>query len=314
MLGILSAAALAYVLGSSPGPPDADTILDKARAAWASSPYPPEIAFDTTETVTHRSVVSTSHYHAVSDVRTGSVFGSAVSDEEIAHPYTPHGMTFRVVVRGPGPPRYGLTMGAPEHTFDYIGVPRLSPVFSFGLCTGFAFITSQATDPVGDVRRSFGNAPKASPSPAGGSLRVIATVSAKTRDYEATTIGTEMVGDHIDYHLRLVPVRNPSFFRLREVWIRSDTYFIDRAITHGNFSERPFPDLDWTATFVQIEGSAYLASEETTKSFTVNGRHYDSARIDFADVQPTLISSLQRLSFFGYNPDTEPAPLVEPGR
>lgn len=311
VLGILGMAAFTIAAGSQVEAIGADAIFDHARAVWASAVYPREIAFDITETVTHGSIASSSHYHSSADVHDGSVFGGSVSDEEISHPYTPHGIAFRFVVTGPGLPPYGLTLGAPEHTYDFIGVPRLSPAYSFGLCS--EFVTSKpSADLVAEVRAGAGEVRKIAPDE--DQLHVIATVSAKSRDYAATLVGMEQIDGHMDYHLKLVPLKNPSVFRLRDLWVRSDTYETDRAATRGNFSQPPFTESDWVATFREIDGAEYLVSEETTRPFSVNGRHYDSARIVFGLVRSAPISNLQRLSFFGYNPINEPAPLIEPGR
>ena len=52
-----------------------------------------------------------------------------------------------------------------------------------------------------------------------GTIGTIATVSAVDRAYDITLAGIETVGERRCYHLRLRPLRDPTTYPLRDLWI-----------------------------------------------------------------------------------------------
>jgi hypothetical protein len=71
---------------------DPYAIFAQARERWESARYPSQLAYDVVVSVTRRGVNTAAHYHLYYDAQANSVKVNAVSDEELAHPYTPHGI------------------------------------------------------------------------------------------------------------------------------------------------------------------------------------------------------------------------------
>src|SRR5579872_2233859 len=72
---------------------DPYAIYADARTHWEIAQYPPQLSYTVGITVTKHGVASQAHYHSYYDSLTNRVSVNAVSDEEIAHPYTPHGIS-----------------------------------------------------------------------------------------------------------------------------------------------------------------------------------------------------------------------------
>lgn len=274
---------------------DPYAIFAQARERWESARYPAQLAYDVVVSVTHSGAASASHYHLYYDARDNSVKVNAVSDEELAHPYTPHGInTFFNLFGG------SIPLSAPEHTFDYLGVPMLAPNYSFGIASYIAPSTTvDSAELVREIRQQFHD-PSRPPTPAAGTsqLKTIASVEVVRRHYIIAINGTALIDGHQDYDLRLQPVRDPGDYRLREVWIDTQTFATDRLISQGNFVRGGMTGVPWTVTFRQHDGTAYIASESTTQSFRLDRRAYDSATVSFENVRSARIPGYASLMGF----------------
>jgi hypothetical protein len=285
---------------------DPYAIFAQARERWESARYPSQLAYDVVVSVTHRGTASTSHYHLYYDSRANSVKVNAVSDEELAHPYTPHGInTFFNFFGG------AIPMSAPQHTFDFLGVPILAPNYSFGIAPYIAASSSiDSAELVREIRREFHDPPKpGTPAAANSPLKTIASVDVVRRHYVIELNGTTLVDAHQDYDLRLRPVRDPGAYRLREVWIDTQTFATDRLISQGNFVHSGMTGVPWTVTFRQLDGAPYIASESTAQSFTLDRSAYDSASVSFENVRATRLPGYVDLMGFG-GADTLTEPLA----
>lgn len=192
---------------------DPYAIFAQARERWESARYPAQLAYDVAVSVTHSGTASASHYHLYYDAQANSVKVNAVSDEELAHPYTPHGInTFFNLLGG------SIPLSAPQHTFDYLGVPVLAPNYSFGIAP--YIVPSPAANSgelVREIRREFHDPAKPVTAANGNStLKTIATVAVVRRHYIIQLNGTEAIDGHQDYDLRMQPVRHPGDYRLRK--------------------------------------------------------------------------------------------------
>ncbi len=283
---------------------DPYAIFAQARERWESARYPSQLAYDVAVSVTHAGTQSSAHYHLYYDSSADSVKVNAVSDEELAHPYTPHGInTFFNVFGG------SLPLSAPQHTFDYLGVPVLAPNYSFGIAPYVAPAAApDSAELVREIRQEFHDPVKPATASAGDSqLKTIASVAVVRRRYIIELNGTTAIDGHEDYDLRLQPVRDPGDYRLREVWIDTQTFATDRLISQGNFVHGGMTGVPWTVTFRQLDGAPYIASESTTQSFRLDRRSYDSATVSFEEVRPARIPGYASLmSFAGGDTLTEP--------
>jgi hypothetical protein len=88
-------------------------------------------------------------------------------------------------------------------------------------------IIGPAGAPFGFYRRTPlpGALPTVAPSPAVQSdpIATIASVTAIDRAYDVTLEGTVLAGGRACYHLRLLPLRNPALYPLRELLVDEDT-------------------------------------------------------------------------------------------
>jgi hypothetical protein len=283
---------------------DPYAIFAQARERWENARYPAQLAYDVVVSVTHGGTASASHYHLYYDSRADSVKVNAVSDEELAHPYTPHGInTFFNFFGG------SIPMSAPKHTFDYLGVPVLAPNYSFGIAPyGASATTVDSAELVREIRREFHDPPKpGTPAASNSPLKTIASVGVVRRHYIIELNGTASIDGHVDYDLRLRPVRDPGLYRLREVWVDTQTFATDRLVTQGNFVNGGMTGVPWTVTFRQLDGVPYIASESTSQSFTLDRRAYDGATVSFESVRSTRIPGYAALmGFAGADALTEP--------
>jgi hypothetical protein len=286
---------------------DPYAIFAAAQRYWQSAVYPQKASYGVTVTVSRNAQTSQAHYHAWYDAVQNRVRVMPVSDEELAHPYTPHGVRFGVL---------GMPVGAPEHTFDYLGVPVLAPNYSFGIVPNGPVNTAQSDMAlVREIRREFHDpAPPRSPQSNPEKLKTIAEVVVAHRQYVITFDGTQMLDGHPDYHLLLRPVTDPGMYRLREIWIDTSTFAVDRLITDGNFTAGELGGVRWQIDYRQIDRAPFIASETALSGFTLDGRHYDTANVAFAAIDPVSNIPYETLSQFLTDPQTVPQTLSEPAK
>src|SRR5579871_2819589 len=132
-------------------PADAYAIFATARAYWNDAAYPQHVSYDIVVRVSAHGTDDTAHYHAFYDAVTDQPQADAVSDEERAHPYTPHGVKTLLSLFGATIPT-----STAEYTHDYLGVPFLAPNYSFGIASRVqALSQADSTQLVQQIRAQF---------------------------------------------------------------------------------------------------------------------------------------------------------------
>jgi hypothetical protein len=247
---------------------DPGAIFAKAREVWDAQSYPARIAYVVTVRVVRNGVLGEKHYAGEYAPASSDLDVSAESDEQLMQGYVPTGVNFRITRRMAGKTVMSLPVNS-EAPVDYLGVPLLHPMYSFGL----AHAQSTEDDP----------APDQPPGAAGPS--VIGTVVARTRTYAITLLGEEDYPQGHAYHLALRPLRQPGRFRLRELWIDSARFTTVKAVTEGNFVDGPGTRVDWTITFKTIDGAQYIDTETANAPLKDGAAHYDEASISFQSIQ-----------------------------
>lgn len=286
-------------------------IFARARARLEAARYPAQVSYTVAVTATRRGITSTAHYHVYYDSTTGAVHVLGVSDEELAHPYTPHGINTSLNLFG----GKGIPLSAPQQTFDLLGVPVLAPNYFFGVAS---YVPQEpgydAQALVNEIRREFHEPPKNVTGTAERSLglKTIASVETAQHDYVMHLDGEQIVDGHNDYHLLLQPLRDPDRYRLRDLWIDTQNFALDRLVTQGNFSIGGVTGVAWTTTFHEIGGAPYISSESTVQSFAIFRHGYDSATVAFENISASAIPGYVSISAFAVNQDTGMPPLVEP--
>jgi hypothetical protein len=199
-----------------------------------------------------------------------------VSEEEQAAPHESRGVNFRFAFdigwnTGAGGQTSTMTQDAhrKEASPDYLGVPLISPIYSFGLIPER---TDEREAGAGDGRN----------------LRTIATVTASGRIYSVALVGTDTIDGLYTYHLRLTPASRPDRNRIRELWIDVYTYQIVRLQTQGNFTAAPMANVPWLVTFQNVGGSIYIKDETALAPLVFrHDRAFSTASIAFDDIRST---------------------------
>lgn len=106
---------------------DPAAIFAKAQHALHAAPYPRSLRYVVHVQVNENGTSRDAHYNEQCNVETGRVFADPISDEERTSPHVAQGVNVKF--------HLGATMplGRPDTGVDYLGVPQLSPVYSFGI-------------------------------------------------------------------------------------------------------------------------------------------------------------------------------------
>lgn len=253
--------------------PDAYQIFERAKTALQEQSYPSPIFYRTTVHVSEGDKEEFEHFHSEafsnSDVRV-----EGVSDEEQAAPHESRGVNFKIgfsigwnTGAGGQTGTVSQDVHRKEATPDYLGVPLVSPIYSFGLTSYVA----ETPGPIGTSK-----------------LPTIATVTANGRVYDVSLVGTETMEGLYTYHLHLEPTIRPERYRIRELWVDVYTYQIVQLQTQGNFTNRPMESVPWLVTFQNVDGSTYIETEKALEPLTFHhDRTFSSASISFDEITAT---------------------------
>lgn len=246
-------------------PPSADAIFLRAREA-ADTPCDARLAYHVVVSATVAGRPLANRFAATFDGDVDALDVARFDDAELAHPAVPHGTNLAITLTlgtgaglggGVGPHETGglphlsevLTqkLNRDPPTEELLGVPMLSPTYTFGLRSP--------------------SSPNATPEPSAGaspdpSLRTIATATASyLRDYAVTLAGVEPIAGTTADHLRLVPRRDPTRYRLRDVWVDAATDAVLQIVTDGNFVAGPPTRAMWRVVYRDVAGCRAIASE-----------------------------------------------------
>lgn len=259
-------------------------IFGLARARWEAQHYPEKIAYTVAVGVVESGVPKIERYEAGYNAAEETLLVDPISDREKAHPYyAPGGFGFSVPLAG---------RGRPNADVDFFGVPFLAPNYSFGIGVTPRGSASPPPDPmelVREIRAEFHDplppsryvpAPAASPG-----LREIAFVSTRTRTYDITLAGIELVDKTPAYHLVFHPLRNPGRYRLRDLWIDTQSYAPRKLVEGLNFVNGPGTTVAWSVTFEQSGGASYIATETALAPTKLGHHRYSSVSIAFENLQ-----------------------------
>jgi hypothetical protein len=264
--------------------PDPYQLYAHARAIWLSQRYPGYVSYTIAVTVNENGVVKTAHYRATYDATHDRIYMDGVSEEERAKPHVPTGTNITLEPKRQWMTLFQKHVGHPEEAVDYLGVPMLTPNYSFGIAAYVPAVATSASDQtalVEEIRRQFNDpmsAEKEQQLSAAAGLKEIGRVVSVDRDYAITYRGLDVVGGRQAYHLTLRPMRSSAKLRLRDLWIDAQTFATLKLITQGNFLNS---DVPWVVTFATIDGAQYIASEDALAPVGA-GRHlYARATISF---------------------------------
>lgn len=263
--------------------PNPYTIFAQARNVWEHQPYPPYLKYDVAVTVEEGGHNRSESYHSAYDATTGAIWVDPVSDYEIEHPASGKGVNVSVLF---------AQLSKAEPPEDFLGVPMLTPTFSFGMAPFVAVTPEDELTPmqiVAQVRAAFHDPnPRTtlepSPPPRPGGLREIADITVFKREYIVTLVGIESVDGHACYHLALEPTHARHTYRLRDLWIDTTTAATIQLKEAINFKNGPGTDVPWTITFHSINGAQYIESESADAPMSYKSLIYTNATVDFKTI------------------------------
>jgi hypothetical protein len=252
--------------------PDAYQIFDRARRVLQAQSYPDPVFYRTTIQVSEGAKNELEHFRA--EASAGDVRVEGVSEEEQATPHKSGGVNFKLAFSigwntGAGGQTETVTQDAhrKEASPDYLGVPLISPSYSFGL-------TPERDERPASIPQGASNLP------------TIATVTAIGHPYRISLLGTEIVEGLYTYHLHLEPTGHPDRYRIRDLWVDAYTYQMVQLQTQGNFTAAPMSAVPWLVTFQNVDGSLYIKTETALEPLVFHhDRTFSTARITFDDIR-----------------------------
>lgn len=294
--------ALAFALVAA-APSDASAIdpyavYARAQQFWFDQPYAPYLTYDVAVSVQQDGRVKVERYASLFDATTrqGTIYVNGVSDYEQAHPVVPHGINVCILV----------CVSKPLPPIDFLGVPLLTPTYTFGMAPFIPVAPPDATESaaslVQQVRRAFhdpyprGRRPLA---PAASALPTIAhALTTAVQPYVIAYAGANTVDGHDCYHLTLQPREQPHRYRLRDLWIDTQTGATWRLRIALNFVSGPGTTSAWTVDFSNVNGIQYIAREAAEQPLHFEGQGYSEAAVSFEEIESVrALDSLDVLSF-----------------
>jgi len=227
----------------------------------------------------------TERYQSAYNAQRGEVWVNPISDYERSHPASGRGVDFCTFGFG------GCTMlNKPDPNQDFIGVPLLSPAYSFGLGKPIPHVKRaiSSDELVSEIRSEFGDSkatPKVIPTSNPSALPEIATVLVYERAYFVKILGDEPIRGRMCYHLALTPLRDPGRYRIRDLWIDKENDETLRARIAMNFVDGPGTLVPWIIDFIHIDGGEYVSSEMSEEPYKYAGKTYKNVTVAFDDIQ-----------------------------
>jgi hypothetical protein len=251
---------------------DAYAEFARVRAAVAAARYPEQVDYAVVVSGKDGSKPRSDRYRARYFPQTGELRVQTITAEELANPPHPHGFNFSLSMTlgagGGGSETTSTKNLAPSKAIeDLLGVPFLTPDYSFGIAHAFARTPAM-------------------PAPQSTGLKTIAIVVSPQHDYAVTDAGSETIDGVATEHLVLKPLHDPNRYRLRDLWIDPATELPRRAVIARNFTVAPEDTTPWRIDFAIVGGALYIARETALATLHMpHGRFVASATVTF-DYQP----------------------------
>ena len=266
----LDAIALAHEASQAPakGKVSGPEVFEAALRTLHTFDYPPVVSF----LVTSRSMVNGKPFVESfrSSVRTsdGVVSTHTVPVTTTNQPENPWGWRVNIPVLGSLFPNQ--RKGNYSEPF---GVPEISPAYAFGLLPRQPAPFPGTRTPAPDV-----------------DVKELGRILTIARDYDATLLGIEPYHSRWVYHLKLVPLDRPDFYRVRELWVDTQASIIWKLRSAGIFEEGPATTVPWDVEYTIVDGHWFMASESTASTIRTGGFlantppvNYDGVQFAFSD-------------------------------
>lgn len=266
---------------------DPYSIFSRARAVWSAQHYPQYLNYTIAVSVTEHGVDKSKHYHLSYDTHSEQIDVNPVSDEERAAPPVPSGFIWHLKPKRQFQTLFDKKVGNPGEAVDYLGVPKLSPTYTFGMKATAGGEDGRDDDAlIAEIRREFNDpmpTAKNNELAKDGKLKSIANVTSRARNYTIRLADIEALDGQECYHLVLQPNYDPQQFRLREAWIDTHTFQTRQLLSAGNFTGSEVP---WLISFANVDGAVYIASEVAQAPVGVGEHRYEHASVMFQGIAP----------------------------
>ena len=282
---LIALAAFAFVQQTAAPPPLPDDLFARAVAVIREDAKPPYATYTVVVTVTNDGHHVINSWQTTEDITHRIVLASSFSDEERANPTTPQGINVvahrRFVLSAPRSfsagldPTENLSINSspfnPVETGDAVGPVALAVDQDFGLTPPRAYQVATDDRTVAAVADE---------------LAVIGATGAVMPRYRVVLIGT----DAGIAHLELTPLRDSYHNRLRELWVDTQTAYIQAAIVQGVGDRPPFDRALWHVTFDRDEGATYVSEVDSAEPLSIRGS------------SPQVNIAFQKLSLLPHSP------------
>lgn len=281
--------------------PQADAIFTRAKGVWRARVEPPFASYGLRERYEwhdrlHESWWQVSYRSSDSALSLRRII---VPEEENARL---RGTPITLNIRMHGHPAHADAFDTnPDADAFPILDPQIEPNASFGMLPHepkSALVGTAGETPRPNVAQQS-PAPVATPAslapdPGQTPLRVLVRVEAVARDYRVVLAGIERLRDSDTYHLMLTPLRDPRIYRLRDLWVDTQSYVTVQLAVAGLFDGKPYDDARWIVNYVPIDGYYLVGQIKTADQLRfgidrfVGGLQFDFVQYEFPDTIPPL--------------------------
>jgi hypothetical protein len=284
-------------IDTAAGDPPAEAIFARAKAAWRDRREVPFVTFALRERYTWRSRVHDNWWQAAYRASDGALaLTRTIVAEDEAQRLRGSAIALDLHWHHGNMRADTLDTNAAADAFPVLD-PMIEPTASFGMLR-----RERRAELVGDDVRAQPVAERATPSPlpspgalpTPGTLRELAHVEATVRDYAIANAGHERIGETDAYHLILTPLRAPSLYRLRDLWVDASTSQTLRLAMQGLFDGKPYDDARWVVGYVNFDGLGYVQQIRTEDTLRfgadrfVSGLQFDFVGYAFPNDIPAL--------------------------
>ena len=218
-------------------------------------------------------------YHSIVRTQDDIVLTHKTPIETTSKPDAPYGVRFELL-------GYKITPHSKGYQPEPFGIPQISPLYSFGM------------RPIGEVLQM-----PPTPEPEPSDIRSLGRIEAVAQDYDVTLIGVERYRVRWAYHLRLTPRQDPGVYRLREMFVDTQTFVPWEIVSAGIFPNGAASKVPWNVHYTISNGYWLMTQESTQATLRVGGmmkattsRSYDGLTYALSDFQ--YPKDMQDFSFF----------------
>ncbi len=308
---IMACAALFGAVASAAEEPSPEAIFSRAKDAWRTRQEAPFVAYNMRERYEWRGRTHDNWWQvAYRDRDRALALRRTIVAADEAKRLRGSPITFNLKVHKGNVHADSLDTNPDADAFPILE-PQIEPNASFGLVR-----REPKAALVGNVAplSSLGTlvaapsptpAPTATPTAAPSALatekplRELVRIEAVARDYAIVLAGTESIRGVEAYHLALTPLRNPRFYRLRDLWVETASFGTVQLAIQGMFEGKPYDDARWIVAYTAIAGRYYVQQIHTDDTLrfgldrAVTGLTFDFVGYDFPTTLP--IMTFQRM-------------------